>query len=187
MRRNLIQFGLGVFMAAILAVVAGAQAPPPQNDLLPETPQPSPPPQPVMPPPPEPSLPPPPSAMLPAPPEQSLPVSPPAVMPAEQLAPAELTGLLGHAVLAAQAADLGHIVDLLVDGQGRVRAVVVDVGGFMGVGNRKVAVTWSALRFAAGEKGPVISIQIPIDRIKSWAEYIAGRPVAVLGTPDTGP
>jgi hypothetical protein len=27
---------------------------------------------------------------------------------------------------------------------------------------------------------------IPPDRIKSWAEYIAGRPVAILGAPDSG-
>ena len=58
------------------------------------------------------------------------------------------------------------------------------VGGFMGVGSRKVAVAWSALRFAPGEKGPVMSIVIPPDRIMSWADYIVGRPVAILGVPD---
>jgi sporulation protein YlmC with PRC-barrel domain len=110
----------------------------------------------------------------------------PIVVPAEQVAPVELTGLLGHAVVDSGGREFGRIVDLLVDGQGRVRAVVVDVGGFMGVGNRKVAVAWSALRFAGGEKGPAISIVIPPDRIKSWAEYIAGRPVAILGAPDSG-
>jgi hypothetical protein len=109
---------------------------------------------------------------------------PPVAVPAEQVAPAELTGLLGHAVIGVGAVELGRIVDLLVDTQGRVRAVVVDVGGFMGVGNRKVAVAWAALRFAPGDKGPVISIQIPLDRIKSWGDYIAGRPVAILGSPD---
>lgn len=129
--------------------------------------------------------PPAPHALLPAPPPQALP-PPPAVVPAVQLAPAELTGLLGHAVIDAEGAELGRIVDLLVDNQGQVRAVVVDVGGFMGVGNRKVAVAWSALRFAASEKGPVISILIPTDRIKSWADYIVGRPVAILGTPGSG-
>ncbi len=110
----------------------------------------------------------------------------PVVVPAEQVAPVELTGLLGHAVVDAGGSELGRIVDLLVDGQGRVRAVVVDVGGFIGLGNRKVAVAWSALRFAAGEKGPVMSIVIPPDRIKSWADYIPGRPVAILGAPDSG-
>ena len=107
----------------------------------------------------------------------------PPVVPAEQVAPAELTGLLGHPVSDAGGAELGRIVDLLVDGQGRVRAAVVDVGGFMGVGNRKVAVAWAALRFTAAEKAPVISVAIPQDRIKSWAEYLAGRPVAILGVP----
>ena len=130
--------------------------------------------------------PPPPHALAPAPPPEPA-VPPPAVVPAVQLAPAELTGLLGHVVVSAGASDLGRIVDLLVDGEGRVRAVVIDVGGFMGVGSRKVAVAWSALRFAAGAKGPEISIPIPPDRIQSWAEYIPGRPVAILGTPGDGP
>ena len=110
----------------------------------------------------------------------------PPVVAAEQVASAELTGLLGHVVLGAKDAELGRIVDLLVDGQGRVRAVVVDIGGFMGVGSRKVAVAWGALRFAAKDKGPEISIAIPSDRIKSWADYIADRLVAILGVPDSG-
>jgi hypothetical protein len=109
------------------------------------------------------------------------------VLPAEQVAPAELTGLLGHTVVANSGPDLGRIVDLLVDGQGRVRAIVLDVGGFMGVGNRKVAVAWSALRFSTGEKEPTITIIIPSDRIKSWAEYISGRPVAILGASGGSP
>jgi hypothetical protein len=138
------------------------------------------------------------SAQLPAPPPPAAPLAPdptpaapappapsPPVVAAEQVAPEELTGLLGQVVLGPGAAHLGRIVDVLADGQGRLRAVVIDVGGFMGVGNRQVAVAWSALQFTASEKGPVISISIPSDRIKSWAEFIAGRPVAILGT--TGP
>ena len=121
-------------------------------------------------------------------PEEAAPATAaPPVVSAEQVAPSELTGLLGKEVVAMGGTDLGHIVDLLVDGQGRVRAVVIDVGGFMGVGNRKVAVAWSALRFTSDQKGPVVSIVIPPDRIKSWAEYIAGRPVAILGAPGSIP
>jgi len=132
----------------------------------------------------QPAAPPPPHALLPVP---ANPPPPPATVPAEQLASAELTGLLGHAVVGDKGAELGRIVDLLVDGEGRVRAVVVDIGGFMGVGSRKVAVAWSTLRFAEGDKGPVISILIPPARIKSWADYIVGRPVAILGTPGASP
>jgi hypothetical protein len=125
----------------------------------------------------------PPPVVQPGNPPAAEPAAPPVVR-AEQVAPVELTGLMGHSVVGAGGAELGRIVDLLVDGQGKVRAVVVDIGGFMGVGNRKVAVAWSALRFAPGEKGPVMSIVIPPDRIKSWADYIVGRPVAILGAPD---
>jgi hypothetical protein len=56
----------------------------------------------------------------------------------------------------------------------------------MGVGSRKVAIAWSVLRFTTGDKGPVITTEIPPDRIKSWAEYIVGRPVAILGTTASG-
>jgi hypothetical protein len=130
---------------------------------------------------------PPPQALTPQGQTPSQPTPPPpAVVPAEQIAPGELTGLLGHVLLGDQGAELGRIVDLLVDTKGRARAVVIDVGGFMGVGNRKVAVAWSALRVTTGDKGPVISTDIPPDRIKSWADYIVGRPVAILGTTASG-
>ncbi len=131
----------------------------------------------------------PPPVVQPAPPPAEAPAAtpPPPVVSAQQVAPIELTGLLGHAVIGGAGTEIGRIVDLLVDGQGRVRAVVVDVGGFMGVGNRKVAVAWAALRFAVSEKGPVMSIVIPPDRIKAWAEYIPGRPVAILGASDADP
>lgn len=127
--------------------------------------------------------PPPPHVLLPAVPAEATPTP---VVPAEQVAPEELTGLLGHTVVNAEGNGLGRIIDLLVDRQGQVRGVVMDVGGFLGVGSRKVAVAWSVLRFASGDKGPVISIAIPLERIRSWAEYIPGSPVAILGTPGPG-
>jgi sporulation protein YlmC with PRC-barrel domain len=121
----------------------------------------------------------PPPATVPPPSIAETPAPP--VIAAEQVAQVELMGLLGHSVVGENGSQLGRIIDLLVDGQGRVRAVVVDVGGFMGVGNRKVALAWSALRFAPGPKGPVMSTAIPPERITSWADYIVGRPIAILG------
>src|SRR5438270_870703 len=40
----------------------------------------------------------------------------------------------------------GRIIDLLADRDGQVRAAVIEFGGFMGIGTRKIAVDWSALR-----------------------------------------
>ena len=41
---------------------------------------------------------------------------------------------------------MGRIVDVIVNRSGQVRAAIIDFGGFLGVGSRKVAVEWSALR-----------------------------------------
>jgi hypothetical protein len=128
-----------------------------------------------------------PSPQAPSPPAQSPSAQSPSVVPAEQVAPAELVGLVGQVVQGPAGKEVGRIVNLLADGQGHMRAVVVDVGGFMGVGNRKVALSWSALHFAMGDKAPVISTVIPLDRIRSWADYIDGRPVAILGVSGTTP
>ena len=42
---------------------------------------------------------------------------------------------------------MGRVVDIVVDSAGQVRAAVIDFGGFLGVGSRKIAVDWNALHF----------------------------------------
>ena len=42
---------------------------------------------------------------------------------------------------------MGRIVDVIVDRSGQVRAAIIDFGGFLGVGSRKIAVDWNALHF----------------------------------------
>ncbi|MCW3473789.1 PRC-barrel domain-containing protein [Limobrevibacterium gyesilva] len=111
---------------------------------------------------------------------------PPPVAAGDLVPPNEVVGLLGHVALSAAGKDLGRVVDVLVDTQGIVRAVVIDVGGFFGVGSRKVAFAWSALHFARGDKGPVVSVVIPSDRIKTWPDYQADKPIAILGADGTG-
>src|SRR5579864_6599893 len=59
----------------------------------------------------------------------------------------DLQGILGKEVLSAAGENMGRIVDVVVDRAGRVRAAVIDFGGFLGVGSRRVAVAWNALRF----------------------------------------
>ena len=59
----------------------------------------------------------------------------------------EAQGILGRDVRSLTDEDMGRIVDILVDGEGRVRAAIIDFGGFLGVGSRKIAVDWKALHF----------------------------------------
>jgi hypothetical protein len=48
---------------------------------------------------------------------------------------------------------IGTIEDVLIDEQGRVGGVVVSVGGFLGMGERHVAVSFSSLRWQMNNDG----------------------------------
>ena len=90
----------------------------------------------------------------------------------------DLQGVLGASVRSAAGEDMGHIVQVLVDQAGFARAAVIDFGGFLGVGSRKIAVEWNALRFPADAK---ISLELTRDQVKAAPEYQDGKPVVVLG------
>ena len=52
------------------------------------------------------------------------------------------------AVLDGKGNVIGAIVNVLINKRGVPKAAVVEFAGFLGVGNRDVAVEWDALRFA---------------------------------------
>ena len=61
-----------------------------------------------------------------------------------------LESVLGREVRTRVEEDVGRIIDLLADRYGRVQAAVIEFGGFLGIGTRKIAVEWSALALRAG-------------------------------------
>ena len=94
----------------------------------------------------------------------------------------EVEGILGRQVLGADEQNMGRIVDVIVDHSGRVRAAVIDFGGFLGVGSRKIAVDWSALHFPPpGQPNAKISLDLTRDQVKAAPEYQEGKPIVVLG------
>jgi hypothetical protein len=63
-----------------------------------------------------------------------------------------------------------------------VRAAVIDFGGFLGVGSRKIAVAWDALRFGqVANKSDAITLELTKDQVKSAPEYREDKPIVVLG------
>jgi len=94
----------------------------------------------------------------------------------------EVEGILGREVRSATDENMGRVVDVLVDRTGQVRAAIIDFGGFLGVGSRKIAVDWNALHFPQpGKPGERIALDLTRDQVRTAPEYQDGKPVVVLG------
>jgi hypothetical protein len=100
----------------------------------------------------------------------------------EPVSRSDVSAVLGRQVWDAGGDAVGRIVDILVDGAGAVRAAVVDVGGFMGLGQRRVAITWTALHFTPG--GDKITLDLKADQVAAMPEYKpAGTGPVVVAAP----
>jgi hypothetical protein len=101
--------------------------------------------------------------------------------PALVLDPAMVQSILGREVRSIAGENMGRIVDVIVERSGEVRAAVIDFGGFLGVGSRKIAVDWSMLRFGTGEKSDRVTLDLTRNQVKAAPEYKEGKPIIVLG------
>lgn len=184
-----------LFAGASPAVVAedGAARPEPPEAPVTEHAQPSAEPAPPAESPPAEPLPQPPPAPPPGPPplgpglagEADVPSVPPAAETAggEEPAPPappkhlrtirtdEAAGILGKRVTGAAGEDVGMVVDVLVDTAGKPRAAVVDFGGFLGVGTRKIAVDWTFLQFRPGDRNAPVLLDVTADAIRAAPEF----------------
>ena len=97
----------------------------------------------------------------------------------------DLQTVLGASVHSNSGKDMGHIVQVLVDQSGTVRAAVIDFGGFLGVGSRKVVVDWGALHFAPEDQPQHIIVDLTRNQVKAAPEYRSGKPVVVMGAAAT--
>jgi PRC-barrel domain protein len=100
---------------------------------------------------------------------------PPAAAPPprnlEPLPPGKYTGILGKKVAGLGGEDLGPIVDVIVNVDGTPRAAVIDFGGFLGVGSRKIAVDWRLLNFAPDRANGRVWLSLDRAEIQAAPEY----------------
>lgn len=174
--------------ALSISVSAAAQAPPsstpPSSTSPSSTPPSSTPPSPA---------PQPPAAAAPAPaapaaPKPGEPAQPPAVgTPAVVLDGGTTDTLLGKPVQSADGEDMGRIIDVIVDHSGTVRAAIIDFGGFLGVGTRKIAVDWRVLHFSQDGSMDRITAELSRDQLRVAPVYKTGEPIVVVGRADAAP
>lgn len=120
-----------------------------------------------------------------APPTATVPVTPKDAAPPPSvtiIGASDAHGVLGRDVLSAANEDMGRIVDVIVDRSGHVRAAVIDFGGFLGVGSRKIVVDWNAMRFGKiVNKKDSISLELTKAQVAAAPEYKEDTPMVVLG------
>jgi sporulation protein YlmC with PRC-barrel domain len=117
-----------------------------------------------------------------APPAAAPPANPSAGTPAVVLDDQEVSTILGKSVRSNAGEDMGRIVDIIVSHDGQVRAAVIDFGGFLGIGMRKIAVDWRALNFAPGGKPGTITVDLTRNQVRLAPEYKRGEPVVVVSS-----
>ena len=92
----------------------------------------------------------------------------------------DVEGVLGKEVRSNADENMGRIIDVVVDRMAQPRAVVIDFGGFLGVGSRKIAVEWSLLHFdAANDARTRITVELTVDQVRAAPEYKAAKPMVI--------
>ncbi|MDM7482558.1 MAG: PRC-barrel domain-containing protein [Halomonas sp.] len=69
--------------------------------------------------------------------------------------------------------DIGTISDLVIDEDGQIQAVVMGIGGFLGMGEKDVAVEWDSLELTKDDDGDdyVIRVNASQDALEAAEEY----------------
>lgn len=90
-----------------------------------------------------------------------------------------VTDLEGKNVEDANGDNIGNINDVLVNAEGEVIAVLVGVGGFLGIGQKNVAVSMSALEFGPGKtEGLPTEAEVQAERLQAQEQ--------AMNVPSTG-
>ena len=85
--------------------------------------------------------------------------------------------LVGTKVLNAQAEEIGEVKDVVIDAKGAVTAVVVGVGGFLGIPEKLVAVPYGAIQIGeVVQSSRIVILDASKDALKAAPAYAATDP-----------
>ena len=80
--------------------------------------------------------------------------------------------IMGMNVVGSKDEKIGSVSDLLVDKDGNILAAVVGVGGFLGIGQKNVAITFDTLQIAADKDGdPQAKLTLTKEELENAPEF----------------
>jgi hypothetical protein len=81
------------------------------------------------------------------------------------------SNFLNHPVYGPKDEKLGKITDLIIDGEGEAVAVIVGVGGFLGIGEKDVAITFKALTPKTKNGSSYLTIDVTKEALKNAPKF----------------
>ena len=97
-----------------------------------------------------------------------------------------MTPVVGRHVRDPEGNDIGRIWDVLIDARGEPYAAVVDYGGVLGIGKRKVAVAWSALKFGMNSANDDVTLALTREQMGAIPDYQYAPGDATVGYVGSG-
>ena len=88
--------------------------------------------------------------------------------PADGMAASDL---IGRELKTSGDESVGEIGDLIIDRDGKVAAVLVNVGGFLGMGEKHVAIDWNAVEMSGNSEEQELRVDMTRDELESAPSY----------------
>lgn len=79
--------------------------------------------------------------------------------------------LIGTDLKTSDGESVGEISDLIIDQDGKIGAVLVNVGGFLAMGEKSVAIDWNAVTMSANADGQDPTVDMTRDDLQSAPTY----------------
>jgi len=85
------------------------------------------------------------------------------------------TALMGREVYGPDDQSIGEVSDLVLEKEGGTRAALIDVGGFLGIGKKTVAIAFSDLKFTQADAAadPKVEVAMTKDQLEQHPAYKA--------------
>jgi sporulation protein YlmC with PRC-barrel domain len=94
-----------------------------------------------------------------------------AIEPAAGIPGMRASEILGASVNSPDGTSIGEISEVIVQSNGSINGVVVDVGGFLGLGEKPVLLGWNDLSFAGNADDVVVSTALSKEQLNSLPAY----------------